>query len=79
MYETLWHDLRGDRVDAGLMDVDYNIREADYALKLPPADPPYLEPRRSWQGTARERADERSRRTVPTCGSADEAPSARRA
>ena len=33
MHETLCHDLRRDRVDAGLMDVDYNIREADCALK----------------------------------------------
>ena len=29
MYETLWHDLRRDPVDADLMDVDYTIREAD--------------------------------------------------
>ena len=33
MYEALWHDLRRTRTDADLMDVDYNIREADYALK----------------------------------------------
>lgn len=33
MYEALWHDLRRNRTDADLMDVDYNIREADYALK----------------------------------------------
>jgi len=33
MYEALWHDLRRNRVDADLMDVDYNIREAEYALK----------------------------------------------
>jgi aldehyde dehydrogenase (NAD+) len=32
MYEALWHDLRRNRTDADLMDVDYNIREADYAL-----------------------------------------------
>jgi hypothetical protein len=28
MYEALWHDLRRNRVDADLMNVDYNIREA---------------------------------------------------
>jgi aldehyde dehydrogenase (NAD+) len=28
MYEALWHDLRRNRTDADLMDVDYNIREA---------------------------------------------------
>ena len=33
MYEALWHDLRRNRVDADLMDVDYNIREAEHALK----------------------------------------------
>jgi aldehyde dehydrogenase (NAD+) len=33
MYEALWHDLRRNRTDADLMDVDYNIREAEYALK----------------------------------------------
>ena len=33
MYEALWHDPRRNRTDADLMDVDYNIREADYALK----------------------------------------------
>ena len=33
MYEALWHDLRRNRVDADLMDVDYSIREADYALE----------------------------------------------
>jgi acyl-CoA reductase-like NAD-dependent aldehyde dehydrogenase len=33
MYEALWQDLRRNRVDADLMDVDYNIREAEYALK----------------------------------------------
>jgi aldehyde dehydrogenase (NAD+) len=32
MYEALWHDLRRNKTDADLMDVDYNIREADYAL-----------------------------------------------
>jgi len=32
MYEALWHDLRRNRTDADLMDVDFNIREADYAL-----------------------------------------------
>ena len=33
MYEALWHDLRRNKTDADLMDVEYNIREADYALK----------------------------------------------
>ena len=33
MYEALWHDLRRNRTDADLMDVDYNIREAEYVLK----------------------------------------------
>jgi aldehyde dehydrogenase (NAD+) len=33
MYEALWHDLRRNKTDADLMDVDYNIREAEYALK----------------------------------------------
>jgi acyl-CoA reductase-like NAD-dependent aldehyde dehydrogenase len=33
MYEALWHDLRRNRTDADLMDVDFNIREVDYALK----------------------------------------------
>jgi acyl-CoA reductase-like NAD-dependent aldehyde dehydrogenase len=33
MYEALWHDLRRNRVDADLMDVDFNIREANFALK----------------------------------------------
>src|SRR5262249_16265308 len=32
MYDALWHDLRRNRTDADLMDVDYNIREAQYAL-----------------------------------------------
>ena len=32
MYKALWHDLRRNKTDADLMDVDYNIREADYAL-----------------------------------------------
>jgi acyl-CoA reductase-like NAD-dependent aldehyde dehydrogenase len=32
MYEALWHDLRRNKTDADLMDVDYNIREAEYAL-----------------------------------------------
>lgn len=32
MYEALWHDLRRNKTDADLMDVDYSIREADYAL-----------------------------------------------
>jgi acyl-CoA reductase-like NAD-dependent aldehyde dehydrogenase len=33
MYEALWHDLRRNKTDADLMDVDYNIREAEYAIK----------------------------------------------
>jgi aldehyde dehydrogenase (NAD+) len=33
MYDALWHDLRRNRTDADLMDVDFNIREADYALE----------------------------------------------
>jgi len=33
MYEALWHDLRRNKTDADLMDVDFNIREADYALE----------------------------------------------
>jgi acyl-CoA reductase-like NAD-dependent aldehyde dehydrogenase len=33
MYEALWHDLRRNKTDADLMDVDYNIREAEYALE----------------------------------------------
>jgi aldehyde dehydrogenase (NAD+) len=33
MYDALWQDLRRNRTDADLMDVDYNIREAEYALK----------------------------------------------
>ncbi len=33
MYEALWHDLRRNRTDADLMDVDFNIREAEYALE----------------------------------------------
>jgi len=32
MYAALWHDLRRNRVDADLMDVDFTIREAEYAL-----------------------------------------------
>jgi len=32
MYEALRHDLRRNRIDADLMDVDFNIREADHAL-----------------------------------------------
>src|SRR5215469_11900717 len=33
MYEALWQDLRRNKTDADLMDVDYNLREAEYALK----------------------------------------------
>jgi aldehyde dehydrogenase (NAD+) len=36
MYDALWQDLRRNRTDADLMDVDYNIREAEYALKHMP-------------------------------------------
>ena len=32
-YDALWHDLRRNRYDADLMDVDYCIKEAEYALK----------------------------------------------
>jgi acyl-CoA reductase-like NAD-dependent aldehyde dehydrogenase len=32
-YDALWSDLRRNRFDADLMDVDYCIKEADYALK----------------------------------------------
>jgi aldehyde dehydrogenase (NAD+) len=32
MYAALWHDLRRNRVDADLMDIDFTIREAEYAL-----------------------------------------------
>ena len=31
--DALWKDLRRNVVDADLMDVDYNVKEADYALK----------------------------------------------
>jgi acyl-CoA reductase-like NAD-dependent aldehyde dehydrogenase len=33
MYDALWRDLRRNKTDADLMDVDYNIREARYALE----------------------------------------------
>jgi hypothetical protein len=36
MYDALWQDLRRNRTDADLMDVDYDIREAEYALKHMP-------------------------------------------
>jgi hypothetical protein len=32
MYDALWDDLRRNQVEADLMDVEYNIREARYAL-----------------------------------------------
>ena len=32
MYEALWHDLRRNKTDADLMDVEWSIREVDYAL-----------------------------------------------
>jgi aldehyde dehydrogenase (NAD+) len=32
MYEALWHDLRRDNTDNDLIDVDYSICEAQYAL-----------------------------------------------
>jgi hypothetical protein len=35
MYEALWHDLRRNKTEADLLDVDWSIREADYAR--PPA------------------------------------------
>src|SRR5580704_8423897 len=31
--DALWTDLRRNIVDADLMDVGYNVKEADYALK----------------------------------------------
>ena len=31
--DALWKDLRRNVVDADLMDVAYNVKEADYALK----------------------------------------------
>ena len=31
--DALWKDLRRNVVDADTMDVEYNVREADYALK----------------------------------------------
>lgn len=31
-YEGLWHDLRRNRYDADLMDVEYSVKEAQYAL-----------------------------------------------
>jgi aldehyde dehydrogenase (NAD+) len=31
--QALWQDLRRNVVDADLMDVDYNVKEADYALQ----------------------------------------------
>ena len=31
--DALWKDLRRNVVDADLMDVAYNVREADYALR----------------------------------------------
>ncbi len=33
LYDALWHDLRRNKYDADLMDVDYSAKEADYALK----------------------------------------------
>ena len=33
LYDALWQDLRRNRYDADLMDVDYSAKEADYALK----------------------------------------------
>lgn len=32
MYDALWHDLRRNKTDADLMDVEWSIREVDYAL-----------------------------------------------
>jgi aldehyde dehydrogenase (NAD+) len=31
-YDGLWHDLRRNRYDADLMDVEYSVKEAQYAL-----------------------------------------------
>ena len=31
-YEGLWHDLRRNRYDADLMDIEYSVKEAQYAL-----------------------------------------------
>ena len=31
--DALWTDLRRNVIDADMMDVEYNVREADYALK----------------------------------------------
>jgi len=33
LYDALWHDLRRNRFDADLMDVDYSAKEAAYAIK----------------------------------------------
>jgi aldehyde dehydrogenase (NAD+) len=33
LYAALWHDLRRNRYDADLMDVDYSAKEAAYALE----------------------------------------------
>jgi aldehyde dehydrogenase (NAD+) len=35
--DALWKGLRRNVVDADLMDVAYNVKEADYALKHPDA------------------------------------------
>jgi aldehyde dehydrogenase (NAD+) len=32
LYDAMWHDLRRNRVDADLMDVEYNVKEAQYGL-----------------------------------------------
>ena len=31
-YERLWHDLRRNRYDADLMDIEYSVKESQYAL-----------------------------------------------
>ena len=32
LFDALWHDLRRNRFDADLMDVEFNVKEADHAL-----------------------------------------------
>ena len=32
LYDAPWHDLRRNRFDADLIDVEYNVKEAQYAL-----------------------------------------------
>ena len=35
LFDALWHDLRRNRFDADLMDVEFNVKEADHALGSP--------------------------------------------